>query len=480
MEKKVRSYMHKYHMTKPGDTVITGVSGGADSVCLLLMLADMREELGIELEAVHVHHGLREEADAEGTYVEALCNKLQVPFTLVKEDVAKLARKEKISCEEAGRQVRYRAFAQRAKVCGKEPENVKIAVAHHKNDRAETVLFHLFRGTGLTGLTGIRPVRDRVIRPLLCMSREEIEAYLRQQDICWCIDNSNAEDRYTRNKIRLHMLPYAEREICRGSTEHIVRAAETIEETEDFLQKYCEKAMQRCLIREKAQKAGKAQSLCIKELLLEHPVIQKRILLQLLRQTDAAGRDIGALHLESIQELMKTQGSKQLSLPHGIVVKKEYDILHLYRAGGEDGGRTIAGGREEIEEKTVRIPGELYLEDGRILHFQCFPYEKSRIIPQKSCTKWFDYDKIEKSMVVRTRRIGDYLTVDSSLSRQTLKKYMIQEKIPKEYRQQQYVLADGAHIMWVIGYRISQYYKVDETTTNILQVQLEERNEGHV
>lgn len=230
--------------------------------------------------------------------------------------------------------------------------------------------------------------------------------------------------------------------------------------------------MQRCLIREKAQKAGKAQSLCIKELLLEHPVIQKRILLQLLRQTDAAGRDIGALHLESIQELMKTQGSKQLSLPHGIVVKKEYDILHLYRASGEDGGRTIAGGREEIEEKTVRIPGELYLEDGRILHFQCFPYEKSRIIPQKSCTKWFDYDKITKSLIFRTRETGDYLTINKKMSTKTLKDYMIGEKIPKNLRGSIYILTEGSHVLWVPGYRISEYYKITEDTKRILQVQL--------
>lgn len=472
MKEKICNYMHEHHMTKPGDMVIAGVSGGADSVCLLLMLADMQEQLDIGLEVVHVHHGLRAEADAEEHYVRELCNRLQVPFTAVRENVAELAHREKLSCEEAGRLVRYRAFTERAEASGR---RARIAVAHHKNDCAETVLFHLLRGTGLTGLAGIRPVRENIIRPLLCVSREEIEAYLKGAGICWCKDSSNEQDTYTRNKIRLHMLPYAEREICHGSMEHIVKAAEAAAEAEDFLEEYCSLALQECLVSTERPERREEPLviLCINKLLLEHPVIQKRMLLCALRQMGTAGRDIGSVHLKSLLELLETQGSKQLSLPHGIIVKKEYDSLLFGRAKKPEENT----GQEEPCEQTVQIPGRIVLGEGKILHFQCFPSKKSQIIPQKSCTKWFDYDKIKKSMVVRTRRTGDYLTVNSSLSRQTLKKYMIQEKIPKELRGRQYVLADGAHILWVIGYRISQYYKVDEHTKNILQVQLEERDE---
>lgn len=494
MKTKVRDYMKKYHMTEPGDLVIAGVSGGADSVCLLLMLAQMRRELNIRLEVVHVNHGLRSEADEEEEWVRRLCGSLEVAFTAERVDVAALAQQERISCEEAGRKARYQAFEERAKHCLAEedrPEGrVRIAVAHHRNDRAETVLFHLLRGTGLTGMTGIRAVRDQVIRPLLCVSREEIEAYLKERGIGWCMDASNAEDTYTRNKIRLHLLPYAEREICRGSMEHIVKMSETVEETEDFLESYCEGVWKECLMDmdsyEKLEE-GAVFVLCIKKLLSEHPAIQKRLLLYGLRQMKDAGRDIGSAHLESALGLLKTQGSRELCLPHGVLLKKEYGRLLLCR-NVQDKRRvnTAAKGdkddfdkAEGEQDRIVPIPGKIELEDGRILHFQCIPYEKSQNIPEKSYTKWFDYDKIKKSVVVRNRRTGDYLTVDSSLSRQTLKKYMIQEKIPKERRGRQYVLAEGAHILWVIGYRISQYYKVDEHTKNILEVQLEERKEEH-
>ena len=180
MLKTVSAYIERYEMLQPGDTVVAGVSGGADSVCLLLMLSAIRKEIPFQLFVVHVNHLMREEAGGDAEFVSELCKKCRIPFSLVEKDVSAIAAECRISTEEAGRQVRYEAFE--AVLMREAPEAVsenkaKIAVAHNLNDRAETMLFHLFRGSGLNGLSGIRPVSTRksgitVIRNILsCLVR---------------------------------------------------------------------------------------------------------------------------------------------------------------------------------------------------------------------------------------------------------------------------------------------------------------------
>ena len=213
LEKQVKEYCDRHQMLERGDRVVLGVSGGADSVCLLFVLLALRRELDLQLHVVHVNHGIRIEAGEDAAYVSALCEAHQVPFYLYEKDIPALAKEWSCSEEEAGRRVRYEAFEEvlRQQCCQ------KIAVAHNSNDRAETMLFHLFRGTGLTGLAGIRPVRGQIIRPLLCVDRAQIETYLTEKQISYRHDATNDCDDYTRNKIRHHILPYAEQEIVKGS-----------------------------------------------------------------------------------------------------------------------------------------------------------------------------------------------------------------------------------------------------------------------
>ena len=184
-EKKVEDFVRKYDMIGEDDTVVTGVSGGADSVCLLFMLCALRRRKGFRVLACHVNHGLRgEDADADEAYVRELCERLGVPLRIFRENVELIARKRKQSTEEAGRLVRREAFE---KMC-REDGGTKIATAHHRDDNAETVLLNIARGTGLRGLCGIRPVRGRWIRPLLCLSRDEIEEWLREKKISFCTE----------------------------------------------------------------------------------------------------------------------------------------------------------------------------------------------------------------------------------------------------------------------------------------------------
>ena len=251
---KVKRYADKHRMIAPGDTVVAGVSGGADSVCLFLMLCELAEEIDFHLAVVHVNHKIRPEAAADAAYVEELCKSRNIPFILEEKDVKEYAREKHLSEEEAGREVRYQAFEEalgKYGSCSGEKEGQgRIAVAHNANDRAETMLFHLFRGTGLTGAGGIRAVRGHIVRPLLCLRREEIEEYLGKKGVFFCIDRTNLEDTYTRNRIRNHILPFAEKEICAGAIDHMCRAGDLFLEADAYIRGQAEKACRSCIVRE--------------------------------------------------------------------------------------------------------------------------------------------------------------------------------------------------------------------------------------
>lgn len=456
----VKAYIEKYRMIAPGETVVAGVSGGADSVCLLLMLYTLKKEIPFELVIVHVNHGIREEGAEDAAYVERLCSELSLPFFMVEEDVRGRARKEKLSEEETGRNVRYEAFErvllERAGGRG------RIAVAHNANDRVETMLFHLFRGTGLAGAGGIRPVRDKIIRPLLCLERSRIEEYLREKQMPFCIDRTNREDTYTRNRIRNHILPYAEKEICHNAVAHMWQTADILLETEEYIKKQAEKAFEECVL------AVDGEHIILRTDIFsgQEPLIQKQVLLSCLEQVAGGRKDITSTHISNILKLLSGHGSRQVSLPLGLTARKEYDRLFIIRESERknepDGG----------EISVPDIPASIFVPGLGDVEFTLFSREKSQIIPEKSYTKWFDYDRITKSVVFRKRKTGDYLTVNEALGRKSLKNYMIGEKIPRNRREDLYMLADGSHILWVPGYRISHYYKVSENTKRILQVRI--------
>lgn len=222
-EKNVLEYIRKYHMFDGVRHCVCGVSGGADSVSLLTVLARHRAELGIDIHVVHINHMIRgEAADGDQSYVESLCGEYGVTCDSYRIDVRKLAEQDGQTVEEAGRHARYDAFD---RMCAKyADEGCVIAVAHNRNDVAETVLFNMARGTGMGGIKGIAPVRDHIVRPLLGTDRSHIEGYLDRQGIRYCTDATNNEDDYTRNKIRHKILPLMN-EINGQATEHICQMA---------------------------------------------------------------------------------------------------------------------------------------------------------------------------------------------------------------------------------------------------------------
>lgn len=465
IEQRVWDFIQQHQMLKPGDRVVAGVSGGADSVCLLLLLLRWRRELSLTIQVVHVNHGIRREAKEDAAYVEALCGKYQVPFTLVEEDVRKRALKEKCSEEEMGRIIRYEAFA------GADPsKEAKIAVAHNSNDLAETMLFHLFRGSGLSGLCGIRPVRDHVIRPILCLERKEIEAYLKERGVRWCSDATNEEDDYTRNRIRHHILPYVEQEIVKGCVPHMAQTASMLLDTERYLEKVVQEARERLVYRQAGWVSIDREGYNSLD-----PVIGRRLLYQLLRENSPGRRDIAYVHVQDVEKLFVREGNAVISLPYGMIARRQYEKVLL--------GRSIEAAIEDFSidlQKMLQMPVTVEAAGMEALSFQVFSaekfFEKIEDIPQNRYTKWFDYDKIKESLTVRARKTGDFLSIrgpgDGEVIHKSVKDYMVAARIPRQERDRIPLLADGDHILWIVGYRISENYKISKNTKRILQVQL--------
>lgn len=462
---KVLAYIKENHMLQPGERVVVGVSGGADSVCLLFILLKIRESIPIELTAVHVNHKIRPEAGEDAAFVEGLCRKWGCSYRYVEADVESYAAGQHISTEEAGRLIRYEAFERVRKELASDTVECKIAVAHNQNDNAETVLFHLMRGTGLKGLSGIRPMRGNIIRPLLCVSRTEIEAFLEKQQISYCIDRTNGEDTYTRNRIRHHILPYAEKEICRQAVSHIYDTSVIAAEAESYICKNAAAAMERCIVEQKPEEIV----LSVEAFQKEDAFLRKQLLILVLERLAGSRRDIGAVHIKAFYELFFRNGNKQCDLPYGLSAYREYDNVRIAVREKEASKKNVENMPDSME---LLIPGETVWVDGMRIICRVFPYEKTQIIPQKTYTKWFDYDKIVKALVLRTRRSGDYLEIRQDGGRKLLKAYLIDEKIPKARRDSLPVLADGNHILWVIGNRISGHYKINEKTKMVLEVQI--------
>lgn len=455
---RVTEFIETHKMLNENDKVIVGVSGGADSVCLLFMLTEIKKKLPVELIAVYVEHGLRGlESEADGQFVEELCRSWQIQFERYQYQAGKIARERKLSVEEAGREIRYQAFGKALKKYHAD----KIAVAHNKNDQGETILMNLFRGSGLKGIGGITPVRDSVIRPLLCLTRMEIEQVLEQEKIPYRIDSSNNEDYYTRNKVRMHIIPYVEKEINNKAVEHLARSSAQMQCIESYLQRQAEAAR-----REVSKKSDGVIKINCRDFLVLDPVIQGYLLYQSVEEITGARKDIQAIHIETLHRLMTKQVGSSIDLPYQCYAEKKYEEVWLVRKTEPKETQPVS-----ID---VKVPGICEIErlDTRIY----FSIENAGKVPDiegKIYTKCFNCDIINGNLQIRTRKSGDYLVVNKDGGRKKLKDYFIDCKIPKEQRDEILLLADGSHILWIIGGRISEAYKVTRDTTKILRVRMD-------
>lgn len=438
---KVIKFIKKKSLIQEGDFVVAGVSGGADSVYLLLVLCRLRKEMKIDILAVHVNHQIRQEAYEDQHFVETLCRNLNVPCRVVSEDVAARAGRRKMTLEEAGREARYEAFYKELK--GK--KNGKIAVAHHQNDQAETFLFRIARGTGLEGAKAMRPDDFPVVRPLLCMEKQEIKDELEKTGQTWVEDASNEDTAYARNQIRHYVVPPLEK-VNEKAVKHIASLTEDLQEAGAFLEEEIKKAFQEAVTRQDGRRI--IDTGILKE---KHLWIQKQVIKKTLEETAGRKKDIEKRHILQVLDLAQGETGRQISLPYKITAEKSYQFLFLYQKGKE-------------EEKGVK---------GRLIQEKMKDFLN---ISEKDCIKIIDYDRIEKGIQLRCRQPGDYFTFGPREKKKSLNRYFIDEKVPRHLRDRIPLAADGSHIVWIIGRRVSSHYEVSDATRHYLK--LEFKGEG--
>ena len=365
---RVRKYVLDREMIRPGESLVAGVSGGADSLCLFLVLLRMSREEGFFLQVVHVHHGLRESAQGDLRFVQDLCRRENVPCRCIMADAAAMAEKWGTGVEEAGRRLRYEAFEETRKSLQEDRgKPCRIAVAHHREDQAETVLFHLCRGTDIRGARGMLPVSGWIVRPLLRESRAEIEAFLKSQGMAWREDETNEDTSYTRNFLRREILPRLKEQVNPSASENLARFAASCAETERFLEAQTEQAMKRCLLQipgplpvneDGSGDRGKGNAsesrtgesaggrngirvgdrdsipvtvLGLEALRQEDPLLQRRILYRCLAASAGRRKDLTAVHVDAMEELCAGQRDGSLSLPGRVTMLRSGGRLFFYR-----------------------------------------------------------------------------------------------------------------------------------------------------
>lgn len=489
---RVKEFIESNKLVEKQEGVIQGISGGADSVCLLSMLDRYTrtinnlpdDVINNYLIGVHIHHGIRgEEADRDCKFVEEMCKKFNVRCLVYKYDVPAYAKKNRISEEEAGRNLRYETFRdvlEKYRTKG----FVKISVAHNLNDNAETVLHNICRGTGLRGLSGIKCINGDIIRPILCLKREEIEDYLENEKISYIIDSSNLSDEYTRNKLRLKVLPYLQDNINRKSIEHISYAAENISKAEEYLEKETNK-----IFNDITWKRESSIYIDKEEIRKIDKYMATRILRKAIFNISGKLKDITNTHIEDAYRLINKEVSKYIELPYSIIVKVDYDyiIMSSKKNNYEPDSEFLEECHSEQKQNITECADifkdgsyELKYTKGNFI-VSILDVERDNIDikflentiknQENIYTKWFDYDRIRFIVQLRYREAGDYLTIGRELKHKKLKAYFIDCKIPKDKRDRIPLVTDGNHVMWVVGYRISEEYKVTDKTKRIIKIE---------
>lgn len=498
LKERMYRYLVQKQLAEPGDHVIAGVSGGADSVCLLLLLSDLKERAGYTLSAVHVEHGIRgEESVRDTAFTEALCSRLGIACEVFHVSVPEYAARQKAGTEEAARALRYDCLkrAARAYPGGR----VKIALAHHADDNAETVLLWLARGSGVRGLGGIRPGREldpgvTVIRPLLFAQRAEILDELAIRGEPYCVDATNAQTQYSRNRIRHEVLPELKR-VNPQAVSHIAACAGMLAELSDYLEHetdrifpvVCGCADEENSGERRTEEQGEGRVWLIREKpYREYPHVLQKALVRRVLCAACGSRDLGSVHIESVCAFFGHAQGKRLSLPHGVTAVRTCDGIRVGSAAYQKRPESVTGTAEEYritegdlaraergEEVVILLPdAQLRL---RIFLISEENGGNKYIFGKKKYTKWLDYDRINGSLLIRRRRSGDYLTIDAEGHRTKLKKYLIGEKIPADDRGRLWLLTKDAHVLWVIGRRISADVRISQDTHRILEVRMEQR-----
>lgn len=466
---KVKKTMVRHAMVERGGRLLVAVSGGPDSVALLHLLAMLAAEYELTLVVAHLNHGLRgDEADREESFVHRMSQGMGLQCISRKVDIATLKEPGK-SLEELCRDQRY-AFLQEAATA---VQATKIALGHHLDDQAETVLMHLLRGSGAEGLHGMLPQREgMIIRPLLEVTREEILSFLAEAGLASMNDSSNAHDCHLRNRIRHHLLPLLRDGYNPQIAVNLSRTAEIMRLDDDYLAAEVE-----IWLGERGIVCGvEGQSLALPEFLKLHEAIQQRIIRKLLSGILPLGKGIGYRHVRAVLTLARgCQGSAGLDLPGGVLLRREYDrLVFARRSCRRPAGATGRGRALSRYCYALAIPGVFHIpEAGATISLQWADRQPS-FLPDTlgGGAALLDYDALHPPLVIRNVMPGDRMQPLGMTGTKKLKSIFIDDKIPWARRQHLPLLADRESIIWIASGRISERARVTEKTRLVLKAEI--------
>ncbi len=459
MIEKVLVTVKKYGMLKKKDKVLIAVSGGGDSLALLFTLLELRDIFDLSLHVFHLNHMMRGKAsDEDARFVEGLAGKLGLPATLLSYDVPSFIKKHKLSPEEGAREVRHMLLDKAAS----DVKADRIALGHTSDDQVETFLMRLIRGAGLEGLRAIPPVRGLYIRPLIEVSRDETHAFCRERNLKPRFDESNVDLSFLRNKIRGGLIPYIIKNYNPSFKEEVLREIQVISEDQALLEKLSEQQWKRVARHEEERVVLDRPKMLKFPLALRRRLLRKAILIV---QGNLYG--ITFQHIEDVlNKVLMGESGASLDLPKGLIVYREYDIIGI--AKGRVGKRLPPD-----FSVPLKIPGETEISVwNKRISAGLVPVEKAAL-PKTRDEAVFDFGVIKLPLVLRRIQAGDRFRPLGMKGEKKLQDFFVDEKIPREDREKALVVTTAGQIIWVVGRRIDDRFKLTEKTRQALILKVE-------
>lgn len=453
---RVRSTINKYNLLKKGDKVVLGLSGGPDSVCLLHILKQLEKEYDISIYAAHLNHQIRGiEAQKDVMYISQLCDSLGVKLFVKSINVPAYCKEKGLSLEEGARKLRYEMFYE----IKQKTKSDKIAIGHNLNDQAETIIMRMMRGTGLQGLKGIEYKRDEtIIRPILDIERSNIEEYCDKFNLKPRIDSTNLESIYTRNKIRLELIPYMQEKFNSNIVESICRMGNNLKLDNDYI----EEEGNRYFKNVSTLKENESVEIDLVNYFNLHKAIKSRIIRNSIKYILGDTNFIDQKHIEDILDLEdENKINKKLVLPRGLFVYRN-DSKILFT------NKEITYEECEFSHNVPKDGVIKIKETGVFIETQTMSIERFKGLKSDKSSKVLDLDKIKGGMVVRNRKSGDKIKLAGGSKK--LKNLFIDLKIPREERSKVPVLVDEEEVVCVGDYKISENYKIDVNTKEVLKI----------
>lgn len=462
IKEKFLEYIQRNNLIEKGEGIVVGLSGGPDSICLLHLLCSIREEMELKVAAAHINHMFRGvEADEDEMFSESFCKGLNIEFFSKKIDVGNYAREKGLSSETAGREIRYNFFNEVLSKLG----FTKIATAHNANDQVETILMRIMRGTGLEGLGGIPVKREnKYIRPILFMERKEVEEYCNINGLTPRIDASNLEKLYSRNKVRLDIIPYMKENFNEDIIETINRMSLLLQEDSKFILDEVNKYYSETC----TSKSGKV--IIARNAFDYSSSIINRIIRKAIREVNGHKYDVEMKHIIEVIELTKLETGKKIDLPNNICVENVYGDIHIgiKEIVKDIRYKDLILCKEELDYK------EIIFEEYEF-NFEIIDNEKNINLCKNNKIKYFNYDKINGNIIIRQRKNGDKMIPFGMKGSKKLKDIFIDMKVPKEERDLIPIVQFDENIAWVFSVKISELYKVTEETKRILKISVKRK-----